>query len=67
MESVGGNCMAVYVYKCVNDECSEFEKKVDVSKPMSEVSAIELCEKCKHEMVRVYVSFSARTADGFKQ
>ncbi len=58
--------MATYTYKCINDECSEFEKKVDIIKPMAEVSSIELCSKCKQEMSRVYNSFSARTADGFK-
>jgi len=59
--------MATYTYKCVKENCDEAGKGIDIDKPMSECTSIELCKACGQEMVRVYNSFSARTADGFKQ
>ena len=59
--------MAFYTYKCVNKSCAENEKEVTVSKSMSEASNTEKCSSCGHDMNRVYTTFSANTADGFKQ
>lgn len=59
--------MAIYEYKCDNEDCSEFNKSVSISKPMVESSREEHCEKCKEELKRVFsLSGHATFGDGYK-
>ena len=59
--------MAIYVYKCVQGECDECNKEVNVSKPMMESSREEFCEVCQHEMHRVFTPSGIKTfGDGYK-
>ena len=54
-----------YDFKCVNSECSEFEKVKEYNIKISEYK-IPKCEKCENEMKRVYSSFGTKTSDGIK-
>lgn len=59
--------MARYGYKCVNENCSECEVEVIITKPMMESDSEEYCEKCKYLLVRNYNGIGGiRTGDGFK-
>lgn len=56
-----------YVFKCINDNCSEKEQEKEIDIPISEISNLETkCLKCKENLVRVYSSFGLRTSDGYK-
>ena len=50
-----------YQYAC--DKC---KTNTMIDKPISECSRVELCEKCKSEMKRVYSVGGIKTADGIK-
>jgi len=56
-----------YIYQCNNEKCENFEKEVEINKPIADSSKEEFCEKCKEEMSRVFKPFGLKTAgDGYK-
>ena len=56
-----------YLYKCVNGNCKENNKVVEIEKPMTESSKEENCEICETELNRIYTSPGIKTAgDGYK-
>lgn len=61
--------MAKYEFKCINENCTEKEKIIEVSIPMSEYSEekFPICEKCNEKTVRIYSTFAHQTfGDGYK-
>ena len=61
--------MATYEYKCVNENCPEYNKPKTVNIPMAEYSEDKLpvCEKCSDRTARSYTSGMIRTfGDGVK-
>jgi predicted nucleic acid-binding Zn ribbon protein len=46
--------MPSYIYKCVNQDCSEFEKEFKVQKKMSEPSPS--CANCDKEVSQVFTN-----------
>jgi predicted nucleic acid-binding Zn ribbon protein len=59
--------MARYEYKCNNLKCKNHNVLITITKPMSECSKLEYCEKCKEELQRDYSGIGAiKTGDGFK-
>lgn len=61
--------MALYEYKCTNEECEDFNKVKDVKIPMSEYSEdkLPLCDKCNSKTSREYSAVGHQTfSDGYK-
>ena len=61
--------MAWYEYKCVNENCEDFEVSKTVSIPMKEYSEdkLPLCEKCGEKVRRVFGIAGHQTfGDGYK-
>ncbi len=55
-----------YLYECRNDKCNNYNKTVEIAKPVSESSKEEKCSECKEVLYRVFTSFGVKTADGYK-
>lgn len=61
--------MALYEFKCNNDKCTNKDKLITKSIPISEYSSDNLpeCEVCKKNMQRVYSAVGHQTfGDGYK-
>lgn len=61
--------MATYQYKCVNEECKEYQKAKSVNMPMAEYSEDKLpkCEKCGNATGRIFSLAGHQTfGDGYK-
>ena len=43
----------IYEYVCFNEECIDFDKRVDIIKTIKEIDREEKCEKCASVMARV--------------
>ena len=56
-----------YQYKCENENCKNVGIIVEIDKPIKDSDRRESCEWCAQDLVRVWVSPSVKTSDGFKK
>lgn len=57
----------LYEYKCTNEKCENYDKVIDIYKPMKDSSREEHCEKCEKLLERVYGVAGHQTfGDGYK-
>lgn len=53
----------IYVFKCENEECENFEQEVEIEQGMNDEHVAD-CELCDKEMKRVYTSFTIGVPQG---
>ena len=52
-----------YEYNCLNTACENYEKPVDVYKPISEYDRVETCECCGEKLERTIRSLVSKSID----
>lgn len=53
----------IYVFKCENEECENFEQEVEIEQRMNDEHVAD-CDLCEKEMKRIYTSFTIGVAQG---
>ena len=57
----------IYIYKCINKDCKNNDKEIEIDKPMKDSDRREGCNVCTQDMVRVYKAPGIKTfGDGYK-
>lgn len=55
--------MALYDYRCTNSDCSSFDERVEIEKPMMSLIDPE-CEECKQVMSKVWTPIAVTFKGG---
>jgi len=55
-----------YLYKCKNKNCKNYNKVIEIEKPISKSSNKEYCELCNSELQKVFIATPIKTNDNFK-
>lgn len=57
----------LYIFKCDNDKCEDFEKEFEVRMGMNEDQSKVKCDTCSEKARRVFTPLGIKTfGDGYK-
>ena len=53
-------------YKCINEKCQGFDKKIEKNIKMKDIQELVPCDKCQLPLARIWASIGIKTNDGYK-